>query len=114
MTQTHAEGGIGRTSFHSRLLQAQLTGLKLFADILDSYDENSENDFAEIIKAAIESRFSAGELALKFRVSVSTVSRWKDGRSCPPPYARKAIVLEIKDMVVSAFAGKSRMIPQEV
>jgi len=108
----HAATDAQSISFAARLLRAQLTGLKLFADVLDSYDENSEDDFADIVKAAIENRFSPGELALKFKVSASTISRWKEGRSCPHPYARKVIVGEIKNMIVSAFADKSNIFPQ--
>ena len=94
--------------FHSRLFKAQLAGLKLLVDVLDSYDENSEEDFSDIIRVTIESRFSPNELSSKFKVSISTISRWKDRKSCPPSYARKIIVHEIKEMIVSSFAEKLR------
>jgi len=96
--------------FHARLFKAQLDGLKLLVDVLDGFDENSEDDFSDIIRVVIESRFSPSELASKFKVSVSTISRWKDRKSCPPAYARKVIVQEIKDMIVQSFAEKQRVL----
>lgn len=102
--------------FHSRLLKAQLEGLKLLVDVLDGYDEKSEDDFANVIRVVIESRFNPSELAAKFKVSISTISRWKDRKSCPPSYARKVIVSEIKSMIVSSFTEKSahlHLIPSE-
>jgi DNA-binding transcriptional regulator YiaG len=102
------EKGIVRTRFHSKLNEAEAKGLKLLADALESYDEQSEEDFADVIDAVIRNRFSPTEISNEFKVSVSTVSRWKDRRSCPPAYARRVIVDKLREMLVASIGIRQR------
>jgi hypothetical protein len=105
---TETEEVAFRRQFHSKLFDARVQGLKLLADALESYDEQSEDDFADVIDSVIDHRFSPGELAAEFKVSVSTVSRWKDGKSCPPAYARRVIVDRVREMLVASISVRRR------
>jgi hypothetical protein len=100
--------GVFRGPFQNKLLGARVQGLKLLADALESYDEESEEDFADVIDSVIDHRFSPSELAAEFKVSISTISRWKDRKSCPPAYARRVIVARIREMLVTSISARRR------
>jgi len=98
------------STFIEKLQNAELKSLKLLADALESYDENSDEDFSHIIGSVIRNNFNPNELSQEFKVSVSTISRWKDRRSCPPAYARKVIVERIREMLVSSIGERARIL----
>jgi len=101
---------INSSTFIEKLQNAEVKSLKLLADALESYDENSDEDFSHIIGSVIRNHFNPNELSQEFKVSVSTISRWKDRRSCPPAYARKVIVERIREMIVSSIGERARIL----
>lgn len=93
--------------FAQELGNAELEGLRRLAHVLDGYDPSKERDFALVIQSVLRSRFNQRELSEEFKVSVPTVSRWAAGESCPPSYARGAIVTRLREMLVGS-AGSLR------
>lgn len=98
------------STFFEKLQNAEVRSLKLLADALDSYDQESDEDFSHIIGSVIRNHFNPSELAQEFKVSVSTISRWKDRRSCPPAYVRRVIVERIREMLVASIGERTRIL----
>ncbi|MDQ0466568.1 hypothetical protein QO010_004363 [Caulobacter ginsengisoli] len=96
----------GRSVFHAKLANVERQRLKLLVDVLEAYDPKSEEDFADVIDLVLNNRFTPTELALEFKVSVGTVSRWRSGKSCPPTYARGVIVNRLREMQLQYFAQR--------
>lgn len=60
-----------------------------------SYDPAPE-EFSEILTQTMNlGMITSQQLALQRKVSASTVGRWIDGTSTPPPMARRVILTEL-------------------
>lgn len=99
-----------RSPFYSKLAEAELKSLKLLTDVLEAYDEHSAEDFSDVIDVVVANRFSQSELAAEFKVSPGTISRWRDGKSCPPSYARRVIVDRLREMLVASPRLRPRLV----
>ncbi|MEO0875968.1 MAG: hypothetical protein AAFY48_15335 [Bacteroidota bacterium] len=97
-----------KSRFSRLILHADYQSLKLIAAALDYYDPQSEVDFAEAIDIVLRNRFSQAQLAAEFKVSEGTISRWRAGKSCPPSYARKVIVEQLREMLIHSATPEQR------
>jgi hypothetical protein len=62
----------------------------------------SEGDFAAVLAAAVDTYGVAlDRLCDRFAVNKSTVSRWKNGKSAPHPFARPIVVDWIKSDIAA-------------
>jgi hypothetical protein len=85
--------------FEVRLEEAQFQNIKRLAGILETYVPDDGAAFKKIIGAVLKSGFTQNELAAEFKVAPGTVSRWKDGLSCPASYVRGVIVDRLREML---------------
>ena len=97
-----------RRDFTSKLIHAELRGLRLLIEALEAYDEKSEEDFSKVISVVLAHRFNQVELAEEFKVSIGTISRWKSAKSCPPSYARGVIVDTLCNKLVAEVNRTSK------
>ena len=67
--------------------------------LIKSGDPISNENLIEVVNVATSRlNISSRELAGKFGVTPSTISRWKNGKNMPMGFARKAIIVEIIDI----------------
>lgn len=97
-----------RSSFADQVFDAEYQSLNLIASALDSYDANSEEDFATAIEIVVRNRFNQAEIAAEFKVSEGTVSRWRRGKSCPPKYARATIVEQLREKLIHSASPEQK------
>jgi len=73
-----------------------LAVIKQLTTVTNSEAPVSDEDLIEIINLATSRlNLSSRELASKFGVTPSTISRWKNGKNMPIPFVRKAIFTQI-------------------
>jgi hypothetical protein len=101
--------GDATLSMRERFARGKYISLKYISDQLELYDRRNEDDFAVIIDAVIEQRFSPVDLSHEFKVSEGTISRWRSGKSCPPEYARGVIVDRIRGMVGASISNVAKL-----
>jgi hypothetical protein len=85
-------------SFRGRLAQAEIAATQHVV-VLEGFDGRSEADFAAPVGAAIRAGLQPVDVAAEFKVGTGTVSRWKDGISCPAEYARAIVAERIAGML---------------
>ena len=67
--------------------------------LCDEFDSAVMGQFAKIVTGALENGVSVRDLAIKFEIAESTVSRWRGNFARPHPRVQTFVVDEIKNML---------------
>lgn len=67
--------------------------------LCDEFDSAVKGQFSKIVTGALENGVSVRDLAIKFEVAESTVSRFMSGVARPHPRVQAFMVDEIKNML---------------
>lgn len=74
--------------------------IKQLQSLVESSEPLSDENLVEVICFVTEHlNISPRELALKFGVTPSTISRWKNGKNMPITLARGPILVEIQKII---------------
>lgn len=70
-----------------------------YTQVLRSYKSEDYVSFARVVDSCLKAGLTANELADEFKVSTSTISRWRSGKTTPMELVRKEIVTRLADMI---------------